>query len=86
MADQWIYFKEVGFSDSHHIMFTPLCSPSGPCLSVIYAIVEVRKEIASIHQIERKERKIEEEEEDKTKGFLGLMDMVSIAECQLNMA
>lgn len=73
----------MGLSDSHYIMLTLLSSPSGPCLSVIYVIVEVRKEIASIHQIERKERKIEEEE-DKTKGFVGLLDMVSIAECKLN--
>lgn len=65
-------------------MLALLSSPSGPCLSVIYAIVEVRKKIASIHQMERKERQIEEEEEDKTKGFVGLLDMVSIAECKLN--
>ncbi|KJE05002.1 hypothetical protein I311_01095 [Cryptococcus gattii NT-10] len=38
---------------------------------------EVRKEIASIRQIEkRKERKFEEEEEDKRKGFLELLDML----------
>lgn len=66
-------------------MLTVLSSPSGPCLSLIYAIVEARKEIASIRQIEkRKERKFEEEEEDKRKGFLELLDMVSIAECKLN--
>lgn len=73
-----------GEFDSHCIMPTLLSSPSGPCLSVIYAIVEIRKEIASIHQIERKERKFEEEEKDKTKGFLGLLDMVSIVECKVN--
>lgn len=65
------------------MMPAPLFSPSGPSLSVIYAIVEVQKEIASIDQIERKERKIEEEE-DKAKGFVGLSDIVSIAECKLN--